>query len=396
MVKTKPKSASEKRPPILEKTRLFLWVAGGGRCHYCNIPLWRDDLTLAQMNKAYIAHIISWKKEGPRGHATLSSKLAIDPSNLMLMCDAHHRMIDDKNRLEEFSVERLQAMKLAHEKRIARLTAIKTHRKTEILLYGANVGQHAAPVSYSQSAEAIAQQEFYPDSEHGISLGMVNSVWQDRDSDFWEIESRQLNELVDRQVVPGINTRDIQHLSVFAFAPQPLLVLLGSRLSDIPAIEVYQRHREPVNDWKWKAHPEGFDYKIIEPEVNQGEPVLVIALSATIIPERVRQAMTGAYSQWEITIDTPHNDFLKSREQLALFRMEIRQLLDRIKAKHGQDKMLHVFPAMPVAAAVELGRILQKKADLPLRIYDQNFELGGFVPALDVGRLPVLHEGGKD
>ena len=43
-----------------------------------------------------------------------------------------------------------------------------------------------------------------------------------------------------------------------------------------------------------------------------------------------------------------------------------------------------MFPAAPVSVAVELGRVLQPKADVPLRLYDQNNNLGGFVPALDI------------
>ena len=43
-----------------------------------------------------------------------------------------------------------------------------------------------------------------------------------------------------------------------------------------------------------------------------------------------------------------------------------------IKGRHGETQLLHVFPAMPVAAAVETGRVWMPKADLPLLIYDQN------------------------
>jgi len=45
---------------------------------------------------------------------------------------------------------------------------------------------------------------------------------------------------------------------------------------------------------------------------------------------------------------------------------------------------LHVFPAMPLALAVEFGRIRMPKADLPLCIYDQTGEMG-FQPALNIG-----------
>jgi hypothetical protein len=45
--------------------------------------------------------------------------------------------------------------------------------------------------------------------------------------------------------------------------------------------------------------------------------------------------------------------------------------------------LLSVFPAMPVACAVELGRIRMPKADLPWLVYDQ-IPGEGFVPALNI------------
>ena len=58
--------------------------------------------------------------------------------------------------------------------------------------------------------------------------------------------------------------------------------------------------------------------------------------------------------------------------------------MDRMKFRHGEQALIHVFPAMPVALAVDFGRIIMPKADLPLRIYDENKTLGGFVFALDL------------
>jgi hypothetical protein len=56
--------------------------------------------------------------------------------------------------------------------------------------------------------------------------------------------------------------------------------------------------------------------------------------------------------------------------------------LNAIKARHGQTTTLHVFPAMSVSTAIEMGRVRQPKADMPWKIYDQNNNLGGFVPAI--------------
>ena len=51
---------------------------------------------------------------------------------------------------------------------------------------------------------------------------------------------------------------------------------------------------------------------------------------------------------------------------------DTRRTLDAIKACHGEDRTMHVFPALPVSAAVELGRVLMPKADVPCLVYDRN------------------------
>jgi len=105
-------------------------------------------------------------------------------------------------------------------------------------------------------------------------------------------------------------------------------------------------------------------------------------LSATVDNSRITSVLGNEISIWTLTIEKPNNDFLKSREQLSMFRQQFRLLMDRIKARHGQNIVLHVFPAVPVSVAVEIGRAWMPKADLPLCIYDQNRKLNGFMKAL--------------
>ncbi|MEL6578599.1 MAG: hypothetical protein AAFQ14_02515 [Cyanobacteria bacterium J06621_12] len=73
------------------KVKLKLWTKSAGRCQFrgCNELLYRDNLTHAEMNKAYIAHIVADSPGGVRGDEKLSPKLAKEFSNLMLLCDTH-------------------------------------------------------------------------------------------------------------------------------------------------------------------------------------------------------------------------------------------------------------------------------------------------------------------
>lgn len=370
---------------ISEKKRIRLWVNAGGRCQYsgCNKALWRDELTMTRMNSAYISHIIADSPEGPRGDPVLSFQLAADISNLMLMCDEHHRLIDREG-LADHPVHLLRQMKLEHEHRIEVVTGIDKNRKSHILLYGANVGDQSSPVSYSAAAPAVLSDGRYPAASTPLTLGMINSSFRDRIDGFWQIEGEHLRAMIKQQVSPLLANGNIQHLSIFALAPQPLLILLGSLLTDIPAAQVYQLHREPPN-WIWEENPSDFAFFIHEPESANGKPALVLSLSATITDDRITALLGEDAAIWRISINKPNNDFLKSSQQLQQFRKTIRQLMDKIKARHGQNTLLHVFPAVPVSIAVEFGRILMPKADIPLRVYDQNNERKSFIPALHIG-----------
>jgi hypothetical protein len=367
---------------IPEKVRLRLWGKAGGRCQYegCNTRLWLDTLTQAEFNVAYIAHIIADSPDGPRGDHLLSEKLKGDLSNLMLLCDAHHRLIDKEN-VGGHPVERLHEMKALHERRVEISTAIGPDKQSHMLLYGANIGVHSSPLHFQKAAEAMLPER-YPAEIPALTLGMINSSFTDRDAVFWEVESVHLRKMIMQQVRPRLAQGSIRHLSIFALAPQPLLMLLGFLLSDIPAAEVYQLHREPP-DWKWQHDQPGFHFVVEEPECVSGPPALVVSLSATITDARIK-AVLGDATIWRMSVPVPNNDLLKSRDQAREFRKEIRRLMDRIKALHGEKAVIHVFPAMPVALAVDLGRIIMPKADLCLQIYDENKAKGGFVPALEL------------
>ena len=362
--------------------RCMLWGRAAGRCQMCNVPVSWHGRTKADVNLAEAAHIVGFSEEGPRGESALSTALAADLSNLMLLCRPCHKLIDSDS--HRYSVHVLRGMKREREEWVSRVTAIGQERGSQILLYGANVGEHRALVSYDSAAQALLAAQRYPVTRTPLNLGMVNSSFQDRSDDFWRIESQHLREMVCQRVYPRLKVGDVEHLSVFALAPQPLLILLGFLLCDINyETSVYQLHREP-SGWVWQEDRDDIEFVVDEPEAAAGPPVLVLALSAHVSHDRIVRVLGERCPMWHVTITNPHNDFLRCSLHLRRFRQAMRPLLDRIKTRHGQDSVLHVFPAAPVSAAVELGRVLQPKADVCLRIYDQNKERDGFHYALDV------------
>lgn len=366
---------------VPHKLQLRLWGKAAGRCQYagCNKPLWLDSLTKFEFNIAYAAHIIADRPGGPRGDKDLSEKLCADLSNLMLLCDEHHRLIDREDVLGH-PVERLRKMKRMHEERIELLSSVTEEKRSHVLLYGANIGQNTALLSWEKAARAMTPT-WYPLERPALELNFRNSSFQDHEDTYWVIEQENLRRQFAQVVKPRLAHGSVQHLSVFGIAPQPLLMELGRLLSDIPTAEVYQLHREPP-DWRWQDHPADFNYFLDEPADRKQNVAINLSLSANIDNARIHQVLGKEVSIWTIRTSAPGNDFLKSRQQLSMFRQIFRQLLNRIKAEHGEAAALSIFPAVPVAVAIEMGRVWMPKADLAMHVFDQNRAAGGFVKCI--------------
>ena len=352
-----------------QQTITKLWAKAAGRCEYdgCNKLLYKDDLTSAEINRAFVAHIVAASPDGPRGDAILSAQLADDIDNVMLMCHDHHRLID-REQVEEHPVERLREMKKKHEDRIRMVTEIDAAKVSVPVVYGVNIGKEAVSIPRRELAQVMLPDN-YP-SNNTVLLSHRDSSLYDSMDIYWASEAAQLDQKYLECLKPLVGREDIDCVSVFALAPQPLLVKLGTKLTDLHKVRVYQKHREP-DTWKWQTLDRPNPMKITRPEDTSKMPVLVFSLSATAIENRVKSRFGDDASIWVVTAENPNNDMLKSKDQLAEFRTLTRKVLDEINAA-SQEQSIKVFMAMPAACAVELGRVWMPKADKQLVLFDKN------------------------
>ena len=273
---------------ISSKNKNLLWAVSAGRCEYigCNKVLHTDILTNKKCNSAYIAHIVGDEPTGPRGDIKRSKLLANDINNLMLLCDTHHRMVDEDE--ITYTEPCLLEMKRQHEERIRRITDIAPNMSSEIILYGANIGINNSPLSYQSACEALLY-DYYPASDNAIELRMKNVPFTDDTDTYWMMEEANLYEQFKLQIKPRLMQGNADHYSVFALAPQPLLIKLGVLLNDLNDVKVYQKHREP-STWKWQSVSNNIEYVLHEPANKTKIPVLVFSLSATVTHDRIQKA----------------------------------------------------------------------------------------------------------
>jgi hypothetical protein len=364
-----------------------LWTRAAGRCQFnnCNRPLYKSPVTQEQGNISEIAHIWSFSADGPRGHGPFkrNKKQLNEMQNLMLLCHDCHKTIDSDKKGERYSAKLLRAWKEEHERRIGIVTGVDPSKKSHIVLYGANIGEEKS-VLQPEQAKQVLFPSWYPAEESPFRLSMS---WEGKDdkADYWKTEAKNLRTAFTQKIRPLIEDAAPGHFSVFAFAPMPLLVFLGSLFTDKVPAQVYQLHREPYSDWRWLNRPENFKFQIKKPINFKYPPALVISLSASISHDRIISVLGKGVSVWELTIAKPHNDFLKSKQQLSIYRETVRKLMVEISRTHGNTTPLCIFPAMPVACAVELGRIRMPKAEMPWVLYDYNNTRKNFIKTLTIG-----------
>jgi hypothetical protein len=376
-----------RRKPIPERIKTIVWARAAGRCQYagCNASLIGDEISGAtNANKAYIGHIVADSADGPRGNPVLSPKLAHDPNNLMLVCDPHHRVFD-RDMVAEHPVEVLMAMKRRHEARIRTVTAIDEDLGSHVIRYAAKIGTNESPVAVGDLKWSMLPDR-YPIDGGWVDLDLVTLDLPDHEPEYWRTHIRNLRTAFAEKVRGRMERGEIRRLTVFGLAPIPLLIELGRQISDISTAEVRQLLRNPKG-WKWDLASPPAQFSVAQPSSQGRQVALKLEVSAAIADDRVTTVLGADVAIWTIAATTAHNDIIRCPDDVAGFARIFRTTLDAIKNAHGENTTIHLFPAVPVSAAVEAGRSWQPKAHPTLRIYDQNRKLGGFIHVHDLEQV---------
>lgn len=373
------------KTPIPDVVKQLIMGLAAGRCEYlgCNRLLTTDDLGHHGKFSVF-AHIVADEPRGPRGSVESSKTLAKDIGNLMLLCLDHHRLIDVDD-ADGHSVERLRQMKDQHETRVRRLTEIDGNHRTQLVLLSANVGARKGVVNL-QDAQAAVLPMYPMNDQVEIDLARLRVI--DGESVAWDVGIREIDHGAKRVQEELLRT-EVKHLSIFALAPIPLLMYLGLALGDLAPGVCYQRRRNP-DGWSWPSST-GDELVFESSETDTEHPSLNVALIVSVSGEVDSKLVIGGAplgARYGLRVSRPAPDLVRAKEQVQLFGRLIRDLFDRIRARHGAGVVVHVFPALPNSLAVEFGRVLLPKIDPHLEVYDFNRNLGGWHHAVTL--LPSI------
>lgn len=377
-----------------QKERILVWGRAAGRCQYhgCGKRLDGDLVTGdLKKNNAYLAHIIASDPGGVRGDPVLSPKLSDDPENLMLMCDAHHREIDDPAKVDRYTVDVLREMKRAHEERIERLLEHSAATPAHVLRIAAAIGDNETAVPIRDCIEAMTP-EFTLADRRPIDIKIRDIAQKDSDPNYYPVAMDALRKKIQREIKGRFAEDELEHLAVFGFAPMPVLMELGVLLSDLSAVSVFGRHREPSPGWSWPNDREPLEFNCVPGVSGPKKVALKISVTADIADDRILRAVPDEpVSIWDIRSSRRGASELRSKADLSRFRELVGKTFDAIKDQHGMDVDLSVFPAAPAACAVEFGRTWQHKVHPAFLVYDQVPEQG-FLLRHGIGRSTQAFE----
>lgn len=366
--------------PISLETANQVWADAGGCCMFkgCGhdlsvVPLYNKGARIA-----YLAHIIASDPDGPRGTKEESHVLSNRPENIMLMCDAHHRLIDSFAP-EMFNAPRLREMRREHTSRVRSYRAAMRHPEAQVMTLFADLGNIPTHFPDSEFMEALLAEEFSMHSEVKRHL-----TYQNRDDrtahDFWGNYLREMELPISNMVqdLGRLGTSSANVLAVFPVHHSPTLVLAGRIVGEARKVHVFQRSRQRQS-WQWNpdvaAHPVG-TFKVSGLTNTQVDEVLLtVELTAHIdeyaLPDGLAKAVASGNMPWiRLTTGTPNGECIRRKEDLVqvvdVARSAINSIQDKMRAKR-----VHLIVVCPASAAFSIGQLMQAGHHATFILYDR-------------------------
>lgn len=366
-----------KRGNIGWPTRVAVWARCAGHCTICNRRLIGDTRTyFHSVLGGELAHNIGATDSSysPRGDAKEIGDRETE-ENLLLLCHDCHRMIDHEDHVDLYPVEKLRALKQAHEHRIERVTANGGLTRTAVVRVGSNVRGTFTLASRREIGRVLITDDYLPLVEGEWSGDFTCEIRGDEtDPSYWAAAEDRLNKIM-RTLHQAIEQGDVEHVSVFAIAPIPVLIYLGAALDDKTATRIYPLGRGKDAAWGWDPKTPVTEFSIVDDDQGTDDVVLVCNVTAPVSVDRLPEELRIAS---RLELRPADGDFSPTRvtneETLTNFAHAWRDLLARAERLNPKAIRWHVLAAVPAPVAVEIGRSFMRRAQPPVAVYQRDGE----------------------
>lgn len=370
---------SDARGSIAREEELKIYVRAGGRCCFCQAYLMEGQISGAAMKIGEMAHIVGAKisARSPRGEYPLAKENREHAENLMLVCRGEHKEIDRNGASDWATVDKLRRIKSDHEGWIRRVTGLDRSRHTTVIRFVGDVRGRAVDITKAAAAGAVLvsgdRYPKFPLSADDFGFEIDVRTFDETSPSYWQDAAARIDRVINHKLRDEVTAGTVDHVSVFGFARLPLLVLLGSKLDDTFAADVYDSHRT-TQSWEWPATASAarFDTSIPTEPSGAEEAVFVLNVSGSIAGDEVPTALAGL-PRWTLGLSsaTPGPGPLRSAADLAAFSAAARAVFAEVERRAKHIVRLHVLAALPLSAAVELGRVHDPHVHPRLAVYNR-------------------------
>jgi len=351
-----------------------------GYCMFegCGEKLDIDYLTGETGNYSYLAHNVASSEFGPRGIIYLSKELSDESSNLLLLCDKHHRLID-KVACSDYPASRLSQMRADFLINADKLLEGLSFQPIPVFSVLWPVGGHAvSPPEIKDIAGSLSRLK-------SRIRGTLNNLSSNERryilrpacfaQDMAEIVADEAKEIINQS-----KNYDYR-AALFAFGPMPALVGLGASLGNKSEITPMLRYRDG-NCWLWPQ-----DSRSDNPyEVNWQDEIkessdITLSIALTQFPESMKsKAKTLSYPEVSIVAKQMGSAAIPHPENGLELKAELHAILQKL---HDQFKVerVHLLICASNAACVFVGQAFDLYQP-ELIVYD--FDGNGMVPKLRI------------
>lgn len=366
-----------------ENTVRILCSKAAGMCEFegCNKRLFYDNVTLSQFNNAFVAHIVASSAKGPRGDKEKSPMLSDKLDNLMLMCADHHKLIDiPSTGPRDYPVERLKEMKRNHEEKIENLCKLFYVPKTEIVLFSSPIkGVTSVVVDYELAAKAVLPEK-QPDNAYGLKIN-IESSFNYHTAEYWKDCEKKIKTSFDAIIYGSYIQYNKANFSVFPIAPIPLIIKFGELIGDKISCDVFQKTRVP-DTWEWQASKCTNRFMLEKKETECKSVKIAMIISITDDVDINRISVSDYAAVYKIKSENLGVDAIKSKEDLSAFWHLYQEVCGEILNTYGKECSIHLFPAIPVSVAFEIGRRYMPHTYPKITIFDED---EGFFETITIG-----------
>lgn len=351
------------RKPLSTAENLDLWLRSGGMCAICRKQLILEELG-TKTNIGEKAHVIGHGNKGPRreqgkmhgiDHTNLDQT-----NNLIFLCGEHHKLIDTQKEL--YPAQKLFELKKNHEDFVT--SRLNINNKSIALIHKTMHG----PIDYivlSQQIDSVLmecishQEQFIDFSAEG-----------------WE-KGKKDNERVYNEFIDSYKVHNGVRGEIFPLSPIPLLIHLGTLISDTIPVTVYQYDRYG-QVWA-SAAPSHLkdnlsDLALTTSYTNNQAKTLacVISVSYPVHLEDVKAVVQPEFDLLNISVAKPSTDLVLYKEHVSQIFREFKSKIEELHEENRYSE-IHLFYAGPAGLAVELGRCINKNTWPYVHLYHYRF-----------------------